>query len=125
MKKLLTKRDLLLILVLLLTGLCFLLLRPNATSAAVQIEQDGQLLSEIPLSTVTDPQIIPLDCTPPLTVTVTKEGAFVSSAQCPDQTCVRTGRLTRPGDLACCLPARVIVRIVSQTEASSTDAITG
>jgi hypothetical protein len=35
---------------------------------------------------------------------------FVSSS-CADQVCVNTGRLTRAGDIAVCLPNRVIVKI--------------
>lgn len=34
-----------------------------------------------------------------------------SESTCPDQVCVRTGALTRPGQTAVCLPNRVIVRL--------------
>lgn len=41
------------------------------------------------------------------------EGKQVRFAQsdCPDQVCVRTGTLTRAGQIAVCLPTRVTVRI--------------
>lgn len=32
-------------------------------------------------------------------------------AKCPDQVCVHTGWITRPGQIAVCLPAKVIVKI--------------
>lgn len=35
-----------------------------------------------------------------------------ASSDCPDQVCVRTGTLTRAGQIAVCLPNRVVVRLV-------------
>ncbi|MBT3320019.1 MAG: NusG domain II-containing protein [Clostridia bacterium] len=46
---------------------------------------------------------------------------FVSSS-CADQTCVNTGRLTRAGDIAVCLPNRVIVKIEG-TNTSDVDVV--
>ena len=42
------------------------------------------------------------------------DGKTVRFAQsdCPDQVCVRTGTLTRAGQLAVCLPNRVVVRLI-------------
>lgn len=34
-----------------------------------------------------------------------------ASSDCPDQVCVRTGTLTRAGQMAVCLPNRVVVRL--------------
>lgn len=34
-----------------------------------------------------------------------------SESSCPDQTCVRTGRLSRAGQTAACVPNRVLIRI--------------
>ena len=46
---------------------------------------------------------------------------FVSSS-CANQTCVNTGRLTRAGDIAVCLPNRVIVKIEG-TNTSDVDVV--
>ncbi|MDI9470652.1 MAG: NusG domain II-containing protein [Bacillota bacterium] len=43
--------------------------------------------------------------------------AFVHS-DCPDQVCVRTGRLRDPGRFAACLPNQVLVTVVATTEES-------
>ncbi len=43
--------------------------------------------------------------------------AFVRS-DCPDQVCVRTGRLRDPGRFAACLPNQVLVTVVATTEGS-------
>lgn len=34
-----------------------------------------------------------------------------SHAECPDKVCVRTGWISRPGQIAVCLPAGIIVKI--------------
>lgn len=34
-----------------------------------------------------------------------------SHAQCPDQVCVQTGWISRPGQIAVCLPAGIIIKI--------------
>ena len=45
--------------------------------------------------------------------------AEIQSADCPDQVCVRTGRLIRAGQVAVCLPNRVILKLTG----TSTDGI--
>lgn len=37
----------------------------------------------------------------------------VLESDCPDQVCVLTGWLSRPGQIAACVPGRLLVRIVS------------
>jgi len=39
------------------------------------------------------------------------KGAIIVSSPCKDQLCVHTGWLMHPGDVAVCLPQRVIVEI--------------
>ena len=41
--------------------------------------------------------------------------ARVESADCHDQVCVRTGTLTRAGQVAVCLTNRVVLKIVGET----------
>ena len=48
--------------------------------------------------------------------------AWFESSCCPDQLCVRSGRLSKTGEAAACLPAGVVLRIEGKAEA---DAITG
>ena len=56
-----------------------------------------------------------------VTVVFAPDGARVTEANCPDQVCVRTGRLTHAGDTAICLPARISLTL---TGAGSADAVT-
>ena len=46
-----------------------------------------------------------------LTIESKNGTAAVVSSGCPDQICVHAGRLSRPGDSAVCLPARVALTI--------------
>lgn len=48
---------------------------------------------------------------------------YVSDALCPDGLCVATGRLTKGGDMAVCIPAQVLVRLVTSEEEKTYDAI--
>lgn len=41
--------------------------------------------------------------------------ARVESADCHDQVCVRTGTLMRAGQVAVCLPNRVVLKLVGET----------
>lgn len=48
----------------------------------------------------------------------------IAEASCHDQVCVRTGWLTRAGQAAVCLPNRVVVKLVGQSdEDNGVDAI--
>ena len=46
-----------------------------------------------------------------LTCVFSQDGAAITASSCPDQTCVRTGTLTRAGEAAICLPARTVLRL--------------
>ena len=54
-----------------------------------------------------------------VTVEVRDGQVRVAQSGCPDQVCVRTGRLTRAGQVAVCLPHRVILKLTG----TSTDGI--
>jgi len=57
-----------------------------------------------------------------LTLELRHGQARIAEANCPDQVCVRTGWLERPGDCAVCLPGQVILQIEGD---SQIDAVTG
>jgi hypothetical protein len=46
--------------------------------------------------------------------------AFVLS-DCPDKTCVKSGRLSRVGEYAACLPNHIYIKIVSEEKGRSED----
>ena len=51
-----------------------------------------------------------------VTLLVRDGGICFGEADCPDRLCVRSGRLTRAGDAAACVPAGVMVRVLGEAE---------
>jgi hypothetical protein len=72
--------------------------------AAGQLTQTVALAEEAPRElALADGKII---------LSVERDGVAVSRADCPSQTCVHTGKITLPGQLICCLPNRVIIKLI-------------
>lgn len=125
-RKLLTRRGALALLGLALVcagGLWALSWSPAGRTAV--IERDGQVVERVALASLTGPeeQTVQGASGLALTVVLSPDGAWVAESTCPDQVCVRTGRLTRAGEAAVCLPARVILRL--EGGEAGADAITG
>ncbi len=49
-------------------------------------------------------------------VTITQAGVYIREANCPDQLCVKWGRIARPGQTLICLPHRVVVSITGEED---------
>ena len=86
-------------------------LAPQGTRAIV--EKSGEVVLERDLSQLTEPETFTLEGEQNIQVTVefSPQGAAVVASTCPDQVCVRTGTLTKAGETAVCLPARVTLRL--------------
>lgn len=83
-----------------------------------EVWQDDVLVERVKLTDETD-RTINLDGHN--VIVLTGKTARMESADCHDQVCVRTGTLTRAGQVAVCLPNRVILKVVGET--SEIDAI--
>lgn len=125
--RLFRKRDLLVFLAaVLIAALGFLSWIPRGDDAPVAvIEQNGQELRRIDLSQVTEMEEIHLGGDIPVTIQVGPGEISIAESACPDQICVNTGVLTRPGQSAVCLPARVAVRMIGEDTNGGLDATTG
>lgn len=86
------------------------------------IEVDGKRVMEVPLSrdltftvdTLVGPEILEV-----------KDGRIrVQESDCPDQICVYTGWISRPGQAIICLPGRMIVTVIGRGEDSRYDLVT-
>ena len=53
------------------------------------------------------------------------DGVRVEAADCPTQDCVRTGTITRGGQSAVCLPARIIIRLEGGGTGGGPDIVIG
>ena len=90
------------------------------------IEQNGIEVGRYALSQIQKEEILQLPGEIDVQILLEPGAASFLSSDCPDQICVRTGKLTKPGEAAVCLPARVSLRIVSsQGETNGYDGITG
>ena len=77
-----------------------------------EIWQDNQLVDRVALTDDTDRTI---DLDGHNVIVLSGKSARMESADCRDQVCVRTGTLTRAGQVAVCLPNRVVLKIVGET----------
>lgn len=83
-----------------------------------EVWQDNALVERVELIDSTDRMI---DLGRHNVIVLSGRTAAMQSADCRDQVCVRTGTLTRAGQVAVCLPNRVVLRITGET--SEIDAI--
>lgn len=77
-----------------------------------EVWQDNQLVERVALTDDTDRTI---DLDGHNVIVLSGKSARMESADCRDQVCVRTGMLTRAGQVAVCLPNRVVLKIVGET----------
>lgn len=121
-KKFFKKRDLLFFAVLiLLVALAFLAVSLFPKGSVAIVEHDGEMLLKQELSTLSSEQKYEFTGENGITLTVvlSPEGAQISESDCPDKTCVRTGRLTKAGESAICLPAKVSLKLEGKAGADA------
>lgn len=119
------KRDLLVfLLAAVLAGIGFWQWLPASGEPVAVIEQDGKEVRRVELDRISQPETLVLEGEISVTVLLEPGQVSIIHSDCPDQICVNTGVLTRPGQSAVCLPARVSVRIVGKSE-SGVDGMTG
>lgn len=99
--------------------------RSSAGAPVAVVEKDGTEFCRIRLSEITEEKTI--DVGGEMNVRLLAEPGAISflSSDCPDKTCVRTGKLTKAGQAAVCLPGRVSVRIISDSGGRGYDGYTG
>ncbi len=83
----------------------------------LEIRQDGDLIQQIDLSAVRNKQIkITGQDGHYNTVEIKAGKARVKDADCPNQICVKTGWLSRPGQISFCAPNRLMISIKGQSD---------
>lgn len=125
--KFLKKGDLILLVVLVVACIAVLipkyLVKSDEPLTAVIIK-DGVETERIDLSLVTESYEYDLQCDPEAKLTVENDCIYYSYAECHDKVCMNTGKLTKVGDTAACLPSRTIVVIEGTKDADAPDIIT-
>lgn len=97
----------------------------NASAAYTAfIYQDGSLLQSIPLNQITETCRFTVNavhggCN---IIEVSPDGIAIAEADCPDQICVRQGRITDSLLPITCLPHRLVIELRPSTPAASASA---
>ena len=81
--------------------------------------------AEIARGSLTEPQKFTVDGAYHLTVMCDGQSIHVLHSDCPTQDCVRTGKITHPGQSIVCLPEQVIIKLVGIKAESDPDLIIG
>ena len=121
-----TKTDFILILFLFLVGIVLTLcvfLPQSGEGSVVEVHENGKLLLSLPLDQNTERTIRTDDGH--TNHFVIRDGTVtMTSADCSDQTCVRTGGIRQAGQSIVCLPHRLVLTIVEQSSSdNSLDAV--
>ena len=97
------------------TALLFYLPKAQGGQRTVVITQRGQEVcrQDINIPGFDKERVVALD----------DGGVYVSDSDCPGQDCVHTGAISRAGQSIVCLPAQVVISIVSTS--SAVDAVLG
>lgn len=93
----------------------------NGTTAVV--EQNGEEVYRAALSAGQEKTTFRVPGGYNVVIVVEDGKTWFEHSDCPDQICVRSGKLSKSGQTAACLPAGVVLRI--EGEAQQNDALTG
>lgn len=97
-------------------SLAFLNLKP--TGSFVVIVRDGEIIEQLDLSKSPDRSFtITAENGSKNTISIENGKISISSATCPDQTCVHMGELQSEASPIVCLPNKLIIRFDSTEEA--------
>lgn len=122
LKKILRPADAVLILALLAAAAAAFFAFSRAQGCTAEVICGGELLYSIDLSEVTESYEIPLDNG---AVILVEPGAVsFSRSDCENGLCVRTGKLTKSGQSAACVPNRTVIKITGRA-GKMPDALTG
>lgn len=84
--------------------------RETARSIAVII-QNGEIIRRIDLNEINTPMVFAYEGEYPGTIEAEKGRIRFLEADCPDKVCVRTGWISRNGQIAVCLPDNIMIKI--------------
>ena len=86
-----------------------------------EVRRDGELVKQIDLDKVSEPEHIYFEEGIHQTILVEKGRIRFLESDCRDKICVQAGWLTKAGDKAVCMPAKTIIKI--NGESQQTDSI--
>ncbi|MGN0550714.1 MAG: NusG domain II-containing protein [Acutalibacteraceae bacterium] len=119
--------DILVIIIILFVAVSYLMAMifySSSDDLSVVIRENGDIVYQCKLSDIDEKTEITAGENLKVKVLIEKDGATVTESECDNKICVNTGKLTRAGSTAVCLPAKVTVTLVSGSE-NSLDATVG
>ena len=94
--------------------LCLLLFIPSffpADTLTAEVYADGEKVKTVSLSELKgEERFTVAGCE----ILLEKDGASFIKSDCPDQLCVKCGKLKNPGDSMACVPNRVVVTVKTE-----------
>lgn len=105
--------DFIVIVMILIVAVLFVVLfyDNNTNEKIAIISQNDIVLDRIELDKISERYVITYSGKYPGIIEVNNGKIRFSHADCPDQVCVNTGWIDKPGQIAVCLPAGVIIKI--------------
>ncbi len=103
-----------------LSFLLFLFLRPTEKGVAVTVYIESTPYGEFSLLDAPAEHTVMTE-KGSLRLSFDEDGVSVSFADCPEKTCVRTGKISRKGESIVCVPLGVCITV----EGGSLDGVTG
>ncbi|MDD4237270.1 MAG: NusG domain II-containing protein [Desulfotomaculaceae bacterium] len=95
--------------------------RPAGEGLTIEIHKNGQLYRQMPLSEAADEEIKITDSEGHYNVVEIKDGQVrVKEADCPNQICVKTGWLSKTGQISFCAPNKL--KVIIKGESNGVDA---
>ncbi len=119
MRKLLTKTDIVIVLLLICTAFALLSFCFRGKGQKAVVKYNGETVEEIDLSDSSYYEIKVNN------VHIVRENGevYIKDSTCPDKVCVRTGHISRSGESAVCVPNRVSVTVTGGSKGPQ--AVTG
>ena len=107
MRKLLTKTDIVIVLLLICTAVILIFFCFGNKGQKAVVKYNGKTVGEIDLSDSSYYEITVNN------VHIVRENGevYVKDSTCPDRVCVRTGHISKTGESAVCVPNRVSVTV--------------
>ncbi len=75
------------------------------------IKQNDKIIKKVNLSKLEKREIINISGLHKATIAAEKNRICFLKSDCPDKICVKTGWLRHPGDIAVCLPNKIIIKL--------------
>ncbi len=83
----------------------------ETTRKIAVIVQDGEIIKRIDLNEIDKPLVIAYEGEYPGIIEAENGRIRFLEADCPDKVCVRTGWISRNGQIAVCLPDNIMIKI--------------